>query len=889
MADFKRAFRLSRASGSDVRAAVDEELRHHLESEVEELVAEGWTEAHAWAEARRRFGDMEETRAYCERMQAERGRSERRKEMMSMDDLALDLKYAFRAIRRSPGYAGLVVVTLAFGIAANTTMFSVMNPYLFRPLPFGEAEELVQVNQVDPVMGFDMARFSFPQYVDWRARTRAFDDLAAYNYGSINVTGVEAPEQMTYGRLTENMFDVLDVQAAYGRAFLPGDGAPGAEPVVVLDHGLWERRYQGDPTLVGRPITLDGVQHTVVGVMPPEFNFPYGEVKIWVPLRASATDDRDREVYLIIGRLADGWTLDAAHDELSGIQAELSRQYPDVDGLMAGVTIKPIREALNFAWDIVNVLFVILLAAVGFVLLIACANVASLTMARASGRVREVSVRAALGAARGRLVRQLVTESVVLAILGGVLGVGIAYLLTALIDPVIPEGLFKIGGVSLDGLVLAFSLLVTLATPVVFGLLPALNASKTDLVTGLKEGSKGSSSLGASKGRSVLVAAQVALAVVLITGAGLTLRSFVAVQALDLGFDPDGVVTAEVTLPNLEYPSGEERRAFLAETVATIGRLPGVQAASTVQWLPQNHETVPVQTVPSSMAGTPGEEWPLATFNRVHAGYFEAMSIDLVAGRDFTVTDGIDSEAVTIVNRRLAERFWPSGEAVGQTLLTGDPTDPATITVIGVVEDIFHENLDPDDVGPQMYRPAMQGSAGRFFVVARTQGDPASLAPSIRSTLSELVPDLPLTIRPMDEVVAENDAQWRLASFFLAIFGGGAILLATLGIYGLISYSVAQRKREMAVRIAMGASARDIGRRVVGDGLKLTLIGLAVGLAASVGLGQLVSAVLFGVSPTDPITLVSVLGLFLMVAALASFVPAARASRTSPIEVLRAE
>ncbi|MDX1494196.1 MAG: ABC transporter permease [Longimicrobiales bacterium] len=806
-----------------------------------------------------------------------------------MDELRQHLKYTFRAIRRAPGYAGLVVLTLAFGIAANTTIFSVMNPYLFRPLPFGESEELVQVNQVDPVLGFDMARFSYPQYVDWKARTRAFDDLAAYNYGSANVTGVEAPEQVIFGRLTENMFDVLDVRPALGRTFLAGDGAPGAEPVVVLDHGLWERRYQADPGLIGRPITLDGVQHTVIGVMPPDFVFPFGEVKLWVPLQASATDDRARMAYLIVGRLGDGWTLERAREELTGIQSELSAQYPDVDGRMAGVTVKPIREALNFAWEMVNVLFLVLLAAVGFVLLIACANVASLTLARASGRVREVSVRSALGAARGHIVRQLITESTVLALMGGALGVAMAHVLTSVLNPVIPEGLFKIGGVTIDGLVLGFSLVVTLATPVIFGLLPALSASKTDLVTGLKEGSRGSGGLGTSRGRRILVVAQVALAVVLLTGAGLTLRSFASVQALDLGFDPDRVLTAELTLPAQEFPSPEERRAFLTQAVESVRRVPGVEVASTVQWLPQNHETVPLQAVPSSLAGTPAEEWPLATFNRVHPGYFEAMDIELLAGRDFTLTDGSDSEAVTIVNRRFADRFWPSGNAVGQTILVGDPAEASTATIVGVVEDVFHENLDPDDVGPQMYRPAMQGSASRFFVVARSQGDPASLAPGIRSTLAELAPELPLVLRPLNDVVAENDIQWRLASIFLVIFGGGAILLATLGIYGLISYSVAQREREMAVRIAMGASGGDIRKRVVGDGVKLTLVGLGVGLAAAIGLGQLASAVLFGVSPADPVTLVSVLALFLVVAALASFVPAARASKTSPIKVLRAE
>lgn len=886
---FKRAFKLDRGPTGSARTSVDDELEHHIELVTEELMEGGWDEAEAHREALRQFGDFAETRAYCTEMQVRRGRDERRREVMSFDEMRLDLKYALRSVRKTPGYAGLVILTLAFGIAANTTMFSVMNPYLFRPLPFADAEALVQVNQANPTTGWDMDRFSYPQFLDWSERSRAFEGLAAYTYGSANVTDREGPEQVQYSRLTANMFDVLGAQAMLGRTFRPEEDGPAAEPVVVIAHSLWQRRYGGEPATVGRAITLDGVQHTVIGVMPPDFNFPFGGVRMWVPTRDDASANRGSDPYQLVGRLGAGWTIDRAREELSGIQVALAAEYPETDAEKDGVTVKPLREALNFAWDQINALFFVLLAAVGFVLMIACANVASLTLARGSGRLREVSVRAAMGARRGRIVRQLLTESLVLAAVGGVLGIGLSYWVTGLLNPLIPEDLFKIGRIGIDRTVLIFSAVVTLATPLFFGLMPALSASRTDLTLGLKEGSKGSGGLATSRGRRALVVTQVALAVVLITGAGLMLRSFASVQALDLGFQADQIVSTEVILPAGDYASAEERRVFMREAVLAVQSVPGVVEGSAVRWLPLNHETISSQFVPSSMAGTDPDDWPLATANFVYPDYFGTMGIELVSGRDFAAMDDPDAQPVVIVNESLAQRYWPNESAVGQTLLLGDPNEPTATSVIGVVGNVYHQNLDPGSVGAQLYRPALQSSARRFFVLARTPSDAPSLIPGVRTAMSSVAPDLPVDVRHYPDVVAENQLQWSLSSIFLGIFGAGALLLAALGIYGLISYSVSQRERELGVRIALGATTGEIKRTVVSDGIRLTGIGLLVGLAAALGVGQLLAAILYGVSPTDPVTIVGVLGVFLGVAATASWVPAMRASTTDPIAVLRAE
>lgn len=809
--------------------------------------------------------------------------------MVSLEEVRQDVKYALRSVRNAPGYAGLVVLTLAFGIAANTTMFSVMNPYLFRALPYEDAGSLVQINQVNPTTGWDMDRFSYPQVLDWSARSQAFVDVGAYSYGAVNVTDREGPEQIQYAEVSANLFDVLGASPMSGRTFLAGEEGPAADPVVLLDHGLWERRYDADPGTIGRAITIDGVQHTVIGVMKPEFNFPFGGVKMWIPTRADASTDRSANPYLMVGRLRPNASIEQARAELTGIQSALAAEFPTTDAEMDGVTIKPLREALNFAWDQVNALFYTLLAAVGFVLLIACANVASLTLARGSGRVREVSVRLAMGARRGRIIRQLLTESLLLATAGGALGVGLTFLVTGLLDPVIPEDLFKVGSIGVDRNVLSFSLLITLITPLAFGLAPALAASRADLTAGLKEGSKGSGGLSISRGRQALVVAQVAMAVVLVTGAGLMMRSFTSAQSIDLGFTAGDVLAAEVVLPGGAYPSVVERRAFLGEATDAVRSVPGVTSTSAVRWLPLNHETIGARFLPADMSGTDPNEWPLGTVNVTYPGYFETMGVRLLAGRDFAPQDDAQSQPVVIVNERLAQRHFPDTNPFGQTLLVGDPASPTRATVVGVVGDVQHQDLDAASVGAQYYRSALQSGGARFFVLARADADPELLVPSVREALGRVAPDLPMDIRPMSDVVAENQLQWSLSSLFLAIFGAGALMLAALGIYGLISYSVAQREREIGVRIALGASSTEIRQTVVKDGVGLTLVGLVVGVVAAVGIARLIRALLYGVSPSDPITLAGVVALFLAVSAAASLVPAARASSTDPIEVLRAE
>ncbi|HSG07439.1 MAG TPA: ABC transporter permease [Longimicrobiales bacterium] len=886
---FRRAFRLDRRSAGDARSSVDEELAFHLAECVEELVAAGWSQREAEVEARRKFGDMEATRAYCTEVQTKRGREERR--AMATHDSWQDLKYALRTLRRTPGYSALVVVTLAFGIAATTTIFSAMNPYLLRPLPYGDPDALVQVNQVNRVTGWDKDRFSYPQVADWAARSRAFEALGAYSYGSANLTGPQGPEQAQYSRVTANLFgEVLRAEPFLGRGFLPEEGLPGAEPVVLLGESLWRRRYNGDAAILGQTITADGVQRTVVGIMPERFNFPFGSARFWLPLTQDASGSRASMNEQIVARLNEGWTAEEARTELTGIQAELRAIYPETDGRMEGVTVTPLREALNFVWEIMSVTFAILLGAVVFVLLIACVNVASLTLARGSGRRREVAVRAAIGAPRGRLVRQLLTESLVLSVVGGALGILLSYWAVGLISPVLPEDLYRIGDIELDGTVLTFASVLTLLTPLAFGLFPALSASKVGLTEGLKEASRGSGGLATSRGRRLLVVAQVAMAVVLITGAGLMLRSMSSVQQIDLGFDAEHLVVAEIMLPAGAYPSAQERLDYVDRAVAELQRIPGVVSASASSWLPLNHETHTWQVTPSSQAGTPTEQWPLTVVNRAHPGYLETMGITLLAGRAFTALDGADGAPVVMVSRSLADRLWPGEDAVGKTLLGGaDASEPVSYQVVGVVSDIQFEALGGGEIGTQLYTPTLQAAGRRYFLLARTEGTPGALIPAAREALGVADPDLPVSARPMTAVVGENLLQWSIGTVLLGIFGGGALLLATLGIYGLISYSVSQRRAEMGVRVALGASRNEIRRSVLGDGLRMTLVGLALGLVLAVALARLVASVFYGVSPFDPLTLGGVMALFLGVATVASLIPAERASRADPASVLRME
>jgi predicted permease len=763
----------------------------------------------------------------------------------------------------------------------------VLNPYLLRELPFRDADRIVQIGQIDPVTGWDGARFSPAMMADWRARSRAFEELGAYYYGPRSLTGDDTAERLFVTFVSGNLFHVLGTAPAFGRTIGPDDAGPTGRNVVVLSHGLWTRRYGADPDILDRDIRIDGEAYTVIGVMPPAFNFPWNEVRLWVPMRLDpATTPRDATSSIMVGRLRTGWTASAARAELAGIQGELGRLYPDVDGRFAGVTVKPMREALNFMWPIVSAGLIVLLGAVTVLLLIACMNVATLSLARASTRTREVGVRLALGAGRARVARQLMTENVMLGLTGGALGLLLTWIAVRSIGPVLPDGLYRVGTASIDLRVLLFALALTLATPLVFGLAPAIGSVRRDLTGALKEGTLGAGSgRGALRGRRALVVAQLALAVVIITAAGLMVRSYMTVARVDLGFPADRLLVVEVSPPVQSYAEPDAVAAYFDRALAEMAAIPGTGAAATVNPLPLNHEFYSTQVMPAD-ASVDSRNWPLVYTATVSPGYFDAMSIPLLAGRDFT--GPIDAgTGVVVISRRLAEQQWPGQDPIGRTL-TIDPDSRERVTVIGIVSDIRHDGL-VGDVTPHVYWPASTGR--RRFIVLRAEGttDPVTLTRAAQQAIANVDANVPATIRPMRDIVRENGFQWSISSLALSAFGATALLLAGLGLYGVIAYTVAERRHELAIRLAIGARAADIRSLVLGDGLRLTALGVIVGLVLALAASRALASLLVGVSAFDPLTIGAVLLVFATLGVATTARIAARAAATPPQEVLRGE
>lgn len=886
----RRVFRRTDGSLRGARAEVDEELAYHLDRCTDELVAEGWGEIEARAEAERRFGDLETTRHVCSQHNARTQDRQRRGDRM--DELRQDLRFALRTLWRRPTYAAVVVATLAVGIALNTLVFSFMNPYLLRPLPFPEADRLVAVGGIDRLEGWDLGRFSPPQVSDLATSTPAFADLGFYNYGSTNLTGDGTAERIGVARMSGTLFGILGVDAALGRTLGPDDTGPGAEPVVVLSHGFWTSRFAEGTSAIGSTLRLDGVTHTVVGVMPETFNFPYNAIDLWQPHAGDPTStDRAGLSSLAVGRLADGWQRDEAAASLAPVQAELATRWPDTDGRYEAVSVKPLREALNFAWSIMQPAFLILLAGVALVLLIACVNVASITLARAGGRSREMAVRAAVGAGRGRIARQLLVESLLLACIGGLVGVGLAALATSLVAGLLPGELFRVGEVTLDGRVLTFSLLLTLATPLVFGLAPSLTAARSGLASAIRSAS-GHTGDGraSSKARRALVVTQVALAVVLVASTGLMVRSFANATRTDLGFVADDLLIVTLTPASTAYPDAESLATYYREVDARLTTLPGIDRVGSVSALPLNHETSGVRFTTPTGEDQPVEERPAAYTSRAAPGYFTAMGIDLIQGRDFQVDDGERPTPGVVVSRGLADRLWPGGAAVGRTLVYGAGEQPARAEVVGVVGDVRYDELQGTP-RPHIYR-VLEGTATRrrFIVIRPAAGvDPATLTAPVRDAFRQIDPDLPLTLRTMQDIVSETTGPWAIGSGFLAVFGLVAVALAALGIYGLITFSVQRRTAELGLRLALGANASRLRLSVVRDGLRLTVVGVALGLLLSAGAGQALKGVLLGVGAFDAVSLAGAAALFLLVSAVASWVPARRTSRIDPVTVLRSD
>lgn len=882
----RRTFRVRSVDERRVRAEVEEELRFHLDRCAEELVARGWTREEAEAEAVRRFGDLEGTRSYCARESSRALSKEERR--MWWDDLRQDVTYGLRGLRRSPTYALVVVGTLAAGIAASTLVFSLMNPYFFRALPFPQPQELVQIGGVDPVAGWDGGRFSLPQVADLEARSRAFDELGAYYYGDVNVREPSGEtSRSTAAWFTGELMGLLGTRPLLGRGLVSSDARGGAERVVVVGEDLWERRYGADPGLVGRTLDLDGQAYTVVGVMPRDFVFPFGGVHLWLAMEDDpVAAPRAAMGSLPVGRLRKGWTRERAALELTEILGELARVHPDTDGRYDAVSVKPLREALNFAWDILRTAFSLILAAVVMLLVIACVNVASLTLARATSRGREVSVRAALGAGRRRLVRQLLAEGGLLALLGGGLGVGLVLLIAPILSGLLPPELYRVGDVSLDARVLVFSAVVTLATPLIFGLAPALTLTRRPLATVLRSGRAGSEP-GALRGRRILVTLEVALAIVLVTGTGLMGRSLVEVLSVDLGFEAGEILVATLSPGSEAYPEPGDVGVFWDEARARVALEAGVRGVGMVSRFPLNHETFPVPFRVPGAEGLPVEDWPTALTSRAGSEYFDAMGIPLLEGQGFVPGERGEGHPV-IISEAMAELLFPGGDAVGGTVLYGAGEEAVSGTVVGVVGDVRYEDLT-SPLRPHLYRPLEGTGVRRRFLAIRTSGSPGPSVPAVRRALREVDPSVAVTLQPAEDIVRESTLLWAVSSVFLGTFGFVAILLATMGIYGVIAFSVAQRRSEIGLRMALGADRRTLQRSVVLDGLRLTGFGLLAGCALSLALAGLARNVLYGVSILDPITVATVVVLFAGVALAASAVPAWRAARVDPLRVLREE
>ena len=861
---------------------LDEEMRLHLELRAEEAAARGLPPDEAQAAARRRFGNPT----------ALRERSRDAWGWRWLDDLARDLRYGLRALRRGPGFAFVVVLTLALGIGANTAILSVVDAVLLRPLPYAAPDRLVVLlhdghNPVAPA-----------NFLDWRAQAASFQQMAAAEYWTPNLAGVDRPEQVDALRLTADMWPLLGVAPALGRTFTADETRPGAPPVVVLTWQGWQRRFAGSPDVLGRSVELDGVRHTIVGVMPRDFQFaPFWvtRAELFAPLSLAERANRRKGNSLrVFARLRDGTTLAQARGEIARITARLEQSFPGTNG---GVQVVPLTDKV--VGDLRPALLV-LLGAAAFVLLACCANIAHMLLARAQARRREVLLRVALGATRGRIVRQFLAESLLLTIGGGLGGIALGGWGIDLLLALHPSDLPPIAHIAVDHTVLGVMIGVSLAAGIGFGLVPALHATSGDVHGGLKDGGRATTD-GAARGtlRGLFVVTQLALALPLLVGAGLMIRSFVHLMSIDPGFRSDGVVALEVSVTATPEAAPGRRADFYRELVQRTAALPDVRAASAINHLPLAGDEWGLELEVEGRPPPPPDRAEVATFRAVLPGYFDTLRVPLLRGRDVAATDTLDTLPVVVVNARLAERIWPGedpiGKCIGGTFFDGQRR---WLTVVGVVADVRQGKWERRPRA-EIYLPVRQvhqyledpsSHFSYLTIVARGDGDRGALLTSIRGLVRELSPNATVSgATTMSDVVDEATAQPRFYVVLLAVFAALALVLAAVGIYGVMSYTVSRRTHEIGVRMALGAQPREVLRLVVGRAMVHTAIGAAVGLAASLALGRLMSSLLFGVSAADPLTLGAVTVLLALVAALAAIIPARRASRIAPTEALRTD
>jgi putative ABC transport system permease protein len=804
-----------------------------------------------------------------------------------MNTLLQDIRYGIRVMLKSRGFTVAAVLALALGIGANTAIFSVVNGVLLRPLPYPDPERIITVWQNLETRGGPKLEYTSPaDFKDWKEQSEAFEHMAAFAGWGPTLTGQAEPEQLRGAAVSYDMFSVLGIEPALGRSFNEEEDRAGAEPVVILSNGLWRRRFGADPSLVGKTISLSGDSYTVIGITPPGFKFPINNrAEIWRPLSPMLRSSCQRGcvVLRVMARLKPGVSLERARSEMGAIASRIEQENPSTNKDV-GVSLVPLHEYV--VGDMRAAVYV-LFGAVSLVLLIACANVANLILARAASRSKEIAIRTALGARRGRIVQQLLTESLLLAIIGGALGLLLAFWMVDILVTFSPEGTPRTDEISIDGRVLAFSFGTALLTGLVFGLVPALQASKPDLNTSLKEGGKGTQA--GSQGRrarSILVVSEIALALMLLIGAGLLMKSFALLQGVDPGFNPKNVLTVDIGLPKANYLEPQKIVAFYAELLDRVKTLPGVQSVGAISNLPLAGGGTDVSfAIEGRPQPEPGQA-PVAWYDSVTSDYFRTMGMRLLKGREFTERDNENAPKVVVISETMADRYFPGEDPLGKRLQFGQSE---FCEIVGVMADVKQFGLETD-ARPSMWYSASQIPERAMYVVARTSGDSLSLATAVRNEVWSIDKNLAVAnIAPMERIVSESIALPRFILLLVGFFAVVALLLATVGIYGVMSYSVTQRSQEIGIRMALGAQPSDVLKMVVGQAMMLIAIGVAIGLAGAFAVTRLMASLLYGVSATDPATFAIIALILAGVALGAGFVPARRATKVDPMIALRYE
>jgi len=870
----------------DVIDDIDREMRSHLALQVEANIHAGMSPAEAREKAERSFGNV--NRAVAAAYDIKGGGV--------FETLVQDVRYGLRMLAKHKAFTAIAVVTLALGIGANTAIFSVVNELLLSPLPYRDADRVVMLWEVSP-SGRHQNSASRANFRAWSAQSTSYQHIAAFSDQRDNLTGVGDPEELTVQLATPNLFKVVGVDPILGRIFLPEDADPSADPVAVLSYGLWQRRFGGQPAIVGQPITLNGAKYTVIGVMPQNFQFHIRQrsgtgrpAELWsiLPMPVGPGANERGRFLSTVARLKDGVSVAQADTELRTIAARLSDEAPESNKNWSAEVL-PLRE--QFFGNVRRPLW-LMLGAVGFVLLIACANVANLLLSLATTREKEIAVRAALGARRTRIVRQLLTESLLLALLGSLLGLFFAWLGIKALVAISPRDLVSLQTVGLNLTVLAWTLGVSALTGIIFGLAPAFHISRLNLNDSLKEGGKSESgqATGSRRLRNALVVTEIALAVVLLASAGLLIRSFIRLQQVDRGFNTDNVLTMVVRLSDARYKEDPQVVNFFSQTLERVRQLPTVRSAGIVNFLPL-YGGLGSSTgfkILGRPEPPPGQR-PGTDVRVVDAGYFATMGIPLLRGRNFSETEQKEPRHVLLINEALARKYFPDQDPLGQRLDVTMFDQPTPAEIIGVVGNVRYDSL-VDESPPAVYFPHPDLTYSFMTLVIRTDGDPAAIAPAVQREIRALDPNQPVSdVRTMNDVMADWVSRSRFNTLLLGLFAGLATLLSAVGIFGVMNYSVALRTRELGLRLAVGAQPRQVLLLVLKQGLTLTVAGVVLGLAAASALTRLLSGLLFGVGTVDVTTFTTISVLLVVVSLLACYLPARRAMRIDPLSALRYE